>query len=237
MDETEIAEKVVASLIDENGRYRDGTWKLHSEVPLVIDGQTYPIDLVAQRDPAATPEKHYLGGPPRATMQPGSIHVYEFKRSLTADLVDQTWRSKAYADESWAVVREPESQSAIHQHRVQTLRRYGLGLIYVRPLGLSFMLLPTVRSRTMEDLAEALCDAQVGGLPAGSAGGQRIKRDEWERVRAFIRARPGLTAKDLEREGLLSKTERVKFSTLAWNGKVRGVKAHKGFPARFYADE
>lgn len=225
--EVEIAEVLIRHLADpEHGRYIAPV-RFHHEPKVVIAGQSYPVDLVAvvpMENPAFQP----------------TLHAYEVKKSLTPGLIDQVARVAPYAEEAWAVVEEPKSISPAHRHRKEILRRFGYGLIYVQPHTITFMLLPTERRRRLDDRLLEACvhDQTTGAIPAGSRGGKRIVADQWEKVRAFLRARPGLSGKELEQEGLLSHAERAKFTTAAWNGKIRGILCQRStIPARFYVEE
>lgn len=181
MSEAEIAARLIESF--------EGSL-VYAEVPVVIDGRTYPLDV--------------------ATLRDGAVNAYECKVALMPSLVDQCLRWLDHAHEVYAVVGEPRNRSTRHGRIVLDLAKAGVGLIYVRETVpyVSVVGSPRRNASPSVMLAGALSSTQlVGhGPAAGSAGVRRHRADKWEPVRkslsAFMSAdvRPfdGLTIRELK---------------------------------------
>jgi len=195
-------------------------WTCYPERAVVVAGQTYSVDFC------------WLA----PTDKGGHLHAWQVKDRLTAGLVEQCRLLAGLADETWAAVREPESQSGPHQARVAVLSGMGIGLVYVAEDTLTIPLEPLAAVRGSERLRETCVPGWT--TPAGSAAGIRIKADQWEPVRDLLRARPGLTAKEVGAEFSWNPVQRTKFCTAVWNGRIRGLRTTKeGYPMRIYCDE
>ena len=106
---------------------------MHQEVPVTLQGETYPVDLVW------VSEKLNL------------VVAYEVKRVLSGYLLDQCHRILGHADEVWAAVLEPLTQSSQHQRYRGMLETIGVGLVYVAPDGCEIVLEPLhARFRSIE---------------------------------------------------------------------------------------
>ena len=216
MLETELANLLLGHL---EKRYQG--WSYYPERAVVVSGQTYSVDFCWVR---AVP-----GGR-------GVIHAWQVKERLTPHLVEQCRLLCGLADETWAAVREPESQSGPHQSRRLALGGLGVGLVYIAPDAVTFPLEPLAAVRGSDRLLETCVPGWTA--PAGSAAGKRIAADQWEPVRALLRATPGMGAKEIGTAMKWSPVERTKFTSAVFNGRIRGLRGtREGYPMRIYCDE
>lgn len=181
-----------------------------------LDGQLYPIDIVA--------------------VKPDHLVVIETALSLTGRILDQTNRwVRRYANQVWAAVREPKTKSPAHLRRIRALECHGIGLFYVtHRQTVSTQLRADEYAEADTDLIRSsLTPSQLNGPPAGSAGVKRHRPDKWDPVRRLLSTFPDMTGKEIQTEFVWSPSVRIEFVREGRAGRIPGIKGDRSTPTRF----
>lgn len=193
-------------------------YKVYQEVPIVIDGQTYPIDIVAILE--------------------DRVVCVEVKRNLQPYVIEQAGRNQRYCNQSWVAVPEPKTLSESHKKWRQYCATGGTGLMYISPSGkISKQVIALEQDRLDNRIIDdSLCERQTTGLAAGSAAGKRSLKDEWEPVRKLLKESPNLTIKQIANELGLSARDRKRLADQAHKLNIAGIKRDNGAPAKYYLE-